>query len=122
MGVKTVTSLGRSGTADFVIQRVSAIILALYIIYLGAIVLCTPDLTFEAWQAVFMPVPMKVFTLLAILSLAAHAWIGWWAVITDYVTERMMGKKSFLLRVIAQVVGAIILVFYMIWSFQILWG
>jgi succinate dehydrogenase / fumarate reductase membrane anchor subunit len=35
----------------------------------------------------------RVFTLLACLPLAAHAWIGIWAVLTDYVTERLMGPN-----------------------------
>jgi hypothetical protein len=37
---------------------------------------------------------MKVFTLMAALSLAAHSWIGLWSVFTDYLTERMLGPKG----------------------------
>ncbi|NVK12502.1 MAG: succinate dehydrogenase, hydrophobic membrane anchor protein [Gammaproteobacteria bacterium] len=120
--VKSVTSLGRSGVADFVIQRLSAVILLAYILYLGFVVVSTPDLGYADWKLTFEPTWMKVFSLLAILSLAGHAWIGWWAVLSDYVTERMMGAKATFLRLLAQFVGFVILVFYMVWAFQILWG
>jgi hypothetical protein len=33
------------------------------------------------------------------LSLAAHAWIGMWGVLTDYLTERLMGPKGNVLRI-----------------------
>jgi succinate dehydrogenase / fumarate reductase membrane anchor subunit len=120
--VKSVTSLGRSGVADFVIQRLSAVILFAFFVYVGFVVLFTPELTYSAWSAAFAPTWVKVFSLLAVLSLAGHAWIGWWAVLSDYVTERMMGAKATVLRLVLQLIGFIILVFYMVWSFQILWG
>jgi len=120
--VKSVTALGRNGVADFVLQRFSAVVLLAYISYLAIVFVTTPELDFITWQGVFAPVWMKVFSLLAILSLAAHAWIGWWAVLGDYVTERVMGAKATVLRVVAQLVGFIILLFYMVWAFQILWG
>ena len=41
---------------------------------------------------------MKVFTLMAALSLAAHSWIGLWSVFTDYLTERMLGPKGNAIR------------------------
>ena len=65
---------------------------------------------------------MRVFSLLAMLSLAAHAWVGLWAVFTDYLTERLMGATGNALRIICQI-GSILLIFiYVIWSIQILWG
>lgn len=120
--MSSVTALGRNGVADFILQRLSAVILLAYFLYVGCVIVSNPDISYEAWQATFEPTWMKVFSLLAILSLAAHAWIGWWAVLSDYVTERMMGAKATVLRVVAQLVGFVILVFYMVWSFQILWG
>ena len=44
----------------------------------------------EEWKALFEQTWMRIFSLLAILSLAAHAWIGMWAVLTDYLTERLL--------------------------------
>ena len=59
---------------------------------------------------------------LAILSLAAHAWIGMWAVGTDYLTERMMGSKGNVLRLAFQIACSLVIFIYVIWGIQILWG
>ncbi len=120
--VKQVTALGRNGVADFIIQRFSAVVLLAFIGYVGGVLILNPEIDYASWKQVFEPTWMKVLSLLAILSLAAHAWIGWWAVLSDYVTERMMGAKATVLRVVAQLVGFFILVFYTVWAFQIFWG
>jgi succinate dehydrogenase / fumarate reductase membrane anchor subunit len=65
---------------------------------------------------------MKVFTLLAVLSLAAHAWIGMWGVVTDYLTERLMGSKGNVLRIGLQLLTSLALVVYVIWAVQIIWS
>jgi succinate dehydrogenase / fumarate reductase membrane anchor subunit len=43
---------------------------------------------------------MKILSLLAVLSLVAHAWIGMWQVFTDYVTTRQMGPSASGLRLV----------------------
>jgi succinate dehydrogenase / fumarate reductase membrane anchor subunit len=91
--VRSVTSFGRSGLSDWLVQRVSAVIIL-------------------AW---FM-------CLLAILSLAAHAWIGMWAVGTDYLTERLMGPRGNVLRLAYQIGCSLVIFVYVIWGIQILWG
>jgi succinate dehydrogenase / fumarate reductase membrane anchor subunit len=65
---------------------------------------------------------MRVFSLLALLSLGMHAWVGLWAVFTDYLTERMLGGLGNKLRFVAQSVSGIIMFTYVIWGIQILWG
>ena len=65
---------------------------------------------------------MRIFSLLAILSLAAHAWIGMWAVLTDYLTERLMGSKGNVLRISAQILCSLTIFVYVVWAIQILWG
>ena len=65
---------------------------------------------------------MRVFSLAALLSIAAHAWIGLWAVITDYLTNRMMGAKATVLRLVAQGVLGLVTMTYTVWGIEILWG
>jgi succinate dehydrogenase / fumarate reductase membrane anchor subunit len=65
---------------------------------------------------------VRVFSLAALLSIAAHAWIGLWSVSTDYLTERMMGSKANILRLMFQAVVAMALFTYVVWGIQILWG
>ena len=118
--VTSVTSFGRSGLSDWLVQRVSGVILLAYFICIGSTLLGGVD--YAQWQAMFELTSMRIFTLLAILSLAAHAWIGMWAVGTDYLTERLMGKKGNVLRLAYQIVCSLVIFIYVIWAIQILWG
>ena len=113
--VATVTSLGRSGLHDWMIQRLSAVIMLAYTLYLAYFVLSTGDVTFAAWQALFATTFMKVFSLLALGSVVMHAWIGLWIVSTDY-----MPKLA--IRMIFQAFVIIMCLALMIWGIQILWS
>jgi succinate dehydrogenase / fumarate reductase, membrane anchor subunit len=118
--VTTVTSMGRSGLHDWLMQRVSAVILLAYFLYVGVVVLSGPE--YADWKALFEQTWMRVFSMLALVSLGAHAWVGLWAVFTDYLTERMMGSTGNALRLAAQIVCGIIMFTYIVWGIQILWG
>lgn len=112
--------MGRSGLYDWLMQRVSAVVLLAYFLLLGGVLLCGVD--YVGWKALFSHTWMRVFSLLALLSLGVHAWVGLWAVFTDYFTERMMGTAGNLLRLFAQIVCGIIMFTYVVWGIQILWG
>ncbi|WP_353408842.1 succinate dehydrogenase, hydrophobic membrane anchor protein [Pseudoteredinibacter isoporae] len=120
--VTAVTSFGRSGLYDWMIQRVSAVVMAAYTIFLAAFILLTPELTYEIWKGLYATLWMRVFSLITLLSIAAHAWIGLWAVLTDYLTTRLMGNKATILRVLMQMVLGLITVTYVVWGIEILWG
>ena len=118
--VRSVTSFGRSGVSDWLLQRVSGVILLAYFLCIGSALVGGVD--YLSWRDMFEGTGMRVFTLLAILSLAAHAWIGMWAVSTDYMTERLMGKKGNVLRIAFQMACSLVIFVYVIWGVQILWG
>lgn len=118
--VTPVTSMGRSGLYDWLIQRVSAVILLAYFLYLGAVLV--GGIEYAQWKELFSHTWMRVFSLLAFLSLAAHSWVGLWSVFTDYLTERQMGSAGNVLRFGAQCISAIIMFTYVVWGIQILWG
>lgn len=118
--VTAVTSFGRSGLSDWLLQRISGVILLAYFVFIGATLAGGVD--YASWQATFAQTWVKIFSLLAILSLAAHAWIGMWAVLTDYLTERLMGQKGNVLRFSAQLACSLTIFVYVVWGIQILWG
>lgn len=118
--VTAVTSLSRSGLSDWLVQRVSAVILLAFFVFLG--VQLVTGVTYAQWTALFAQTWMKIFTLLAMLSLAAHAWIGMWSVFTDYFTERLMGSRGNVLRIGLQLFTSLSLVVYVIWGIQIIWA
>jgi succinate dehydrogenase / fumarate reductase membrane anchor subunit len=118
--VTSVTSFGRSGLSDWLVQRVSAVILLAYVVFITASVWGGVD--FVTWKALFSQTWVRIFSLLAVLSLAAHAWIGMWAVLTDYLTERLMGTKGNVLRIGFQILCSLTIFVYVVWSIQILWS
>jgi succinate dehydrogenase / fumarate reductase membrane anchor subunit len=65
---------------------------------------------------------MRVFSVMALIALCAHAWIGLWSVSTDYFTERMLGAKGNVVRWLFQASVAIVTFTYLVWGVQILWS
>lgn len=120
--VTAATSLGRNGVADWVIQRVTAVVLTAYTIFIVAFIVSASDLNYDTWSGLFDQLWMRIFSLLALLSIAAHGWIGMWSVVTDYLTERMMGGKALTLRAIALALYALVTIAYLVWGVEILWG
>ena len=120
--VTNVSSFGRSGLYDWIMQRITAVILAAYTLLLIGTFIVNPDLDYQQWRELFSSFAMKFFTLLAILSICAHGWIGLWTVSTDYLTPAMMGSKATILRFLFQMVCALFTLLYLAWGVQILWG
>ncbi|UVW33825.1 succinate dehydrogenase, hydrophobic membrane anchor protein [SAR92 clade bacterium H455] len=120
--VTNVTSLGRSGLSDWLIARVSAYVMTAYLIFIVGYLMLTPELNYTQWAALNSSLPMRMFSLLTILSIAAHAWIGMWCVLTDYITVRLIGPKATALRIIFQLGMIAITLLYVIWAIDILWG
>lgn len=114
MGMNSVTNIGRNGIQDWIIQRVTAYVLALYTLFLLGFFVTT-DVDYQSWSALFGQGWFKIFTLLALLSIAGHAWVGLWTVSTDYIKSAM---QRFLFQT-----GCVLVIFvYVVWGIQILWG
>lgn len=112
--VTSVTSFGRSGAYDWMVQRVSAVVLAVYTIWLvGLTFFCPMD--YAGWSELFSQTWVRIFSLMALIALGAHAWIGLWTVTTDYL-------KNGIVRFLAQAVAGAVMFIYAIWGVQILWG
>lgn len=113
--VTNATSLGRSGLADWVIQRVSAIVIALYVVLFLGFLVTHPNLDFVTWVTWLRTPFMQFATTLFMISLGAHAWIGVWTIFTDYV-------KNTALRFILQALMIIASVSYVLWGIRIIWS
>ncbi|MFQ3199466.1 MAG: succinate dehydrogenase / fumarate reductase membrane anchor subunit [Zhongshania sp.] len=121
--VDSVTNFGRSGLSDWLVQRVSGVILLAYILVVVFYLLISgSDLTYTQWSAYFDSTFMRVFSTAAVLSIVSHAWIGLWAVSTDYLTERLLGGRGTVLRLAFQAASAVVLFTYLVWGIQILWS
>ena len=120
--VTSVTNLGRSGLFDWLVQRFSAVILAAYMLYILGSLLLTPGMDYAHWKALFDSNPMRMFSLVTLLALCAHAWIGMWTVSTDYLTELQFGARATFIRLLFQAGCALLTVVYLLWGIQIFWG
>ena len=102
------------GLRDWIAQRATAVIMAVYSVLLVAVLLLVRPSTFEAWQAVFANGVMKFLTFLFFVSLFYHAWIGVRDIWMDYI-------KPTGLRLTLHVLTICALVGYTAWAAAILW-
>lgn len=114
-GIKSATGLTGSGSRDWVMQRISAVVLAVYSVVIVGFFVFNGDLTYEQWVGFITSLPMRLLSLIAIIALAAHAWVGMWTVLTDYI-------KSSGQRLVLQAVMIIAILVYLFWGIMIFWG
>ena len=121
MKVTQATSLTRSGISDWLVQRVTAVILAAWTLVVLTWIARHPALDYATWKQLFDATWMQLFTLLALLSTCAHAWIGIWTIGSDYLREHTLGPAAKGLRMIWQLGSALAIIAYLLWGLLILW-
>jgi succinate dehydrogenase / fumarate reductase membrane anchor subunit len=114
-GSKRIVTGAHYGLRDWLVQRVTAVLMALFTIVLLAQVLFGGPLGYDTWSGIFAQQWMKTLTFTVIVSLAWHAWIGVRDIYMDYVT------KSVGLRLALQVATVVWLVGCAGWAVQVLW-
>lgn len=119
--VAPVTSLARTGLGDWMVQRLTALVLAAYTLFMLAWLLLHAPFDYEQWSALFGQTWMRAFSLLALLSVCAHAWIGLWTLSGDYLNERALGRCALVIRFLFQMFCGALLFGYGVWGIQILW-
>lgn len=117
-----VMSLSGNGITDWLIQRVSACILAAYTLLLLGFFLLHPDMNFAVWRNLFEQNWMKLVSMISLLALCAHTWIGMWTIGTDYLRPHYFGAGANGLRLVYQVLFSLVLLAYLLWGAQLLWG
>lgn len=76
--------VGDTGLRDWVLQRITAVVLAVYVLVLAGFFTTHSPVRFDAWRGLFAAPAMRVLTLTAVIAVLFHAWIGLWVVSTDY--------------------------------------
>lgn len=110
-----------SGLFDWFVQRATALLMTAYLIFILVYLVVNPDLSYGQWEALNRSKGMKAFTLLTMVSMLTHAWIGNWCVLTDYVTVRLIGPKANFIRNFIRFGMAILTFAYFAWAINILW-
>jgi succinate dehydrogenase / fumarate reductase membrane anchor subunit len=103
------------GLRDWLVQRVTAVVMALYVLAVVAWALWQPAFGYDVWTELFSGNLTRSFSLLFLLSLFYHAWIGVRDIVMDYV-------KPASIRLLIHVLVILALILYVIWAVQILWG
>jgi len=114
--VKRFTVGAHYGLKDWLVQRVTAVYMALFSLVFAALLFChlSGGLTYEAWLGVFSSTCVRFFSFLFIASLCYHAWIGMRDVWMDYI-------KPAGLRLALHLIVLFLLIGYAGWAVQILW-
>ncbi|MBU6468517.1 MAG: succinate dehydrogenase, hydrophobic membrane anchor protein [Betaproteobacteria bacterium] len=113
--VKRVVVGAHYGLKDWVIQRVSAVIMAIYVLAFLVVVLQLGSLGYQDAHQLLSNRFVKVVTLLFLVSLLMHAWIGVRDIFMDYI-------KPTSLRFFLQASVLIALIGYGAWALLILWS
>lgn len=121
IGTKRLVVGAHYGTMDFIVQRITAVVMIIYTLVFLVGVLLTPELNYEGWRNLFafkafgvLPIG-QLLTTLFFISLAWHAWIGVRDIWMDYVkpTGLRLGLQALTLL---WLVGCIIYFAQIIWS------
>lgn len=120
--VTNVTNFSRSGLYDWMAQRVSAVVLAAYFIFLIGYMVANPGLGYAEWHGLFSHNAMRIFSLLALVALIVHAWVGMWTITTDYLTPMAIGRWVTGVRFLVQAACGVLQFVVFVWGVQILWG
>jgi len=102
------------GSRDWLSQRVTAVLMALFTVVLVVQVLLPGELGYYKWAGIFAPQWMKFLTFVVIVALAWHAWVGVRDIWMDYV-------KPAGLRLALQVFTIVWLLGCAGWAIQVIW-
>ncbi len=103
------------GLRDWLAQRVTAILMALFtLLVLAQVIFSRGPVGYDKWAGIFSPQWMKTLTFVIIVALLYHVWVGIRDIWMDYI-------KPVGLRLSLQVFSIVWLVGCAGWSIQVLW-
>lgn len=114
IGPKRLVVGAHYGLRDWLAQRITAVVIGAYTIVLVAMAMISQEPGYEGWARIFVPTWMKVFTMLALLALIYHAWVGVRDIWMDYV-------KPVGVRLALQIFTILWLVGCSVWAIDVLW-
>lgn len=103
-----------NGVYEWIIVRLSAIIIAFYCITLCSFIALTKNLSYTQWYTFFNSNVIKIFNFIILLLVLAHTWIGLRHILEDYI-------KSITLRRFVIGLASMILYIYFLLGTIIIW-
>jgi len=102
------------GLRDWLAQRVSAAVMVMYALILLSWFFAAKNFSYAGWTSIFAAPWMKAATLVALLALFYHAWVGMRDIWMDYI-------KPLSMRLMLQVLTIVWLLACAGYAVQILW-
>jgi succinate dehydrogenase / fumarate reductase membrane anchor subunit len=103
------------GLRDWLAQRVTAIVMLIYSVIFVVMLLKLPQFDFPNWKMMWSAPWMRFSTLLFLICLFVHAWVGMRNIFMDYIKHGGVRLTLYVLVILS-------LVAYGAWAVQILWG
>ena len=113
-GTKRIVVGAHYGLRDWLAQRVTAVLMALFSVVLLAQVIFGEPLSYYKWAGIFSAQWMKFLTFVVILALLYHVWVGMRDIWMDYI-------KPVGIRLALHVFTLVWLVGCAGWAIQVLW-
>jgi succinate dehydrogenase / fumarate reductase membrane anchor subunit len=114
IGPKRLVVGAHYGMRDWLAQRATAIVMAVYTVILLIAFLAAPEFSHDIWSGLFAQQWFKAITFVAFVSLFYHAWVGMRDIWMDYV-------KSVAVRLTLQIATILWLVGCAGYAAQIIW-
>jgi succinate dehydrogenase / fumarate reductase, membrane anchor subunit len=103
------------GLRDWIAQRVTAVVMVIYTVIILSVVAGLPKMDYSQWRVLWQTPLVRYATVLFVVSLLIHAWIGVRNIFMDYIKDPALRLALYVL-----VIG--VLLWYGMWSVQLLWG
>ena len=103
------------GLRDWLAQRVTAVIMAVYTVLILSVLSGVPRLDYWQWMVVWQSPVVRFATILFLVSMLFHAWIGVRNIFMDYIKDPALRLMLYVI-----VIGA--LAWYGVWGIRILWS
>jgi len=114
-GSKRIVVGARYGLRDWLAQRVTAALMAIFtLVVLAQLIFSRGPIGYDKWAGIFSGQCMKALTFAIILALLYHVWIGMRDIWMDYI-------KPVGIRLSLQVFSIVWLVACAGWAVQVLW-
>ena len=114
-GSKRIVVGAHYGLRDWLSQRVTGCLMALFTVILVIECLMPGEMSYQKWAGIFAPQWMKVLTFVVIASILYHVWVGMRDIWMDYV-------KPVGLRLTLQIATLLWLIACAGYAVQILWS
>jgi succinate dehydrogenase / fumarate reductase membrane anchor subunit len=114
-GSKRIVVGAHYGLRDWLAQRVTACLMALFtLLVLAQVIFSKGPIGYDKWAGIFAAQWMKVLTFTIIVALLYHVWVGMRDIWMDYI-------KPVALRLSLQVFSIVWLIGCAGWAIQVLW-